>query len=228
MNAYRDDDDELTAQSISLKLLNNFADTIFGSVLFGSELYSLINSMIKGDRYYGISLSGIDSLSDALESVTKLRKGVDFDSINGVAKSICQLLGIPLANAEKIASGIYNHAVDISEGEFMSFESGVDRTRKQDIHRIELAYNSGDKEKANKIKDELLKTQTDKGKTEKEALSWLRGGFTAAYKPLYVEAVKNNDAEKIKNIRELLYFTGAYGTLAEQDKAMQKWLKNEE
>ena len=228
MNAYRDDDDELTAQSVSLKLLNNFADTIFGSVLFGSELYSLISSLVTGKRYYGISLSGIDSLSDALDSVTKLRKGVDFDSINGVAKSICQLLGVPLSNAEKIASGIYNHAVDISEGEFMSFESGVDRTRKQDIHRIELAYNSGDKDKANKIKDELLKTQTDKGKTEKEALSWLRSGFTTAYKQQYIEAVKNNDTEKIKNIRELLYYTGVYGTLAEQDKAMQKWLKNEE
>lgn len=53
-------------------------------------------------------------------------------------------------------------------------------------------------------------------------MSWLRSGFTAAYKQQYIEAVKNNDTEKIKNIRELLYYTGVYGTLAEQDKAMQK------
>lgn len=222
MNGYRDDDDELTAEGISWALLNNFADTIFGSVLFGSDFYSLLRSAVSGERYYGVSLSGVDSITEALENITNLRSGVTVEKANKVAESVCQLLGIPLRNAEKIGKGIYYWFSDNENG-FM--ESGVTRTNKQNLHRIEMRFMSGDTESAQKILDSMIQEKLDKGKTETEARSALRSSFTSAFKPRYIEAVKSNNTDEVKNIRKLLYFTGLYGSLSEQDKALENWLK---
>jgi hypothetical protein len=223
MNAYRDDDDELTAESVSLKLLDNFADTLFGSVLFGSDLYSLVKSAISGSRYYGISLSGVDSLVDAVTSIVNLRKGITLDSANKAATSVCQLFGIPLNNAEKIGKAVYYWASDISGGE--AFESGVNRTIKQNLHRYETRLNSGEADKANELLTAMLEDKMSQGKTEKEAKSWLRGRFTATYKQRYIDAMNSNDTEEVKNIREILLSTGLYGSLPEQDKTLKKWLE---
>ena len=223
MNAYRDDDDELTAESVSLKLLDNFADTLFGSVLFGSDLYALIKTAVSGERYYGISLSGVDSLVDAVTNIVNLRKGVTLDSANKAATSICQLFGIPLNNAEKIGKAIYYWSSDISGGE--AFESGVNRTIKQNIHRYETRLNSGEADKANELLTAMLDDKMSQGKTEKEAKSWLRGRFTSTYKQRYIDAMNSKDTEEVKNIREILLSTGLYGSLSEQDKTLKKWLE---
>lgn len=223
MNAYRDDDDELTAESVSLKLLDNFADTLFGSVLFGSDLYSLVKSAISGSRYYGISLSGVDSLVDAVTSIVNLRKGITLDSANKAATSICQLFGIPLNNAEKIGKAIYYWASDISGGE--AFESGVNRTIKQNLHRYETRLNSGEADKANELLTAMLDDKMSQGKTEKEAKSWLRGRFTATYKQRYIDAMNSKNTEEVKNIREILLSTGLYGSLSDLDKTLKKWLE---
>ena len=222
MNAYRDDDDELTAESVSLALLNNFADTIFGSVLFGSDLYSLLKSAISSERYYGISLSGVDSFTDAVEKIVNLRKGIDLDSANKAATAICQLMGIPLNNAEKIGKAIYNWGSDFSSGRFM--EAGVDRTNKQNIHRAEMRYTSGNIAEAQKLLTAMIEQKKAEGKTDKEAKSWLRSQLTSTYKPRYVQAVKDNNTEERTAIRQFLYQSGAYGSLTDLDKALSKWV----
>ena len=223
MNGYRDDDDELTAESISLALLNNFADTIFGSVLFGSDLYSLLKSAISGERYYGISLSGVDSFTEALENIVNLRKGITIDSANKAATSICQLMGLPLNNAEKIGKAIYNWGSDFSSGSFM--EASVDRTNKQNIHRAEMRYNSGDTAGASELLNAMIEQKKSEGKTDKEARSWLRSQMTSTYKPRYVQAVKNNDTTERTAIRQFLYASGVYGSLTDLDKALSKWVE---
>lgn len=222
MNAYRDDDDELTAESVSLALLNNFADTIFGSVLFGSDLYSLLKSAISGERYYGISLSGVDSFTDAVEKIVNLRKGIDLDSANKAATAICQLMGIPLNNAEKIGKAIYNWGSDFSSGSFM--EAGVERTNKQNVHRAEMRYTSGDTAGAQELLTAMIEQKKAEGKTDKEAKSWLRSQLTSTYKPRYVQAVKDNNTEERTAIRQFLYQSGAYGSLTDLDKTLSKWV----
>lgn len=223
MNAYRDDDDELTAESVSLKLLDNFADTLFGSILFGSDLYALIKTAVSGERYYGISLSGVDSVVDAITNIVNLRKGITLDSANKAATSVCQLFGIPLNNAEKIGKAIYYWSSDISGGE--AFESGVNRTIKQNLHRYETRLNSGEADKAKELLTAMLDDKMSQGKTEKEAKSWLRGRFTATYKQRYIDAMNSKDTEEVKNIREILLSTGLYGSLSDLDKTLKNWLK---
>ena len=222
MNGYRDDDDEITAESLSLTLLDNFADTVFGNILFASELYSAVKSLVFKKRYYGVSLSGISSIVDAITDIINLNNGVTVESVNKVAMSVCQVLGIPLRNAEKIGKAIYYWISDISSGEFM--ESGIERNTKQNIHRYETKLLSGDNDGAKKIVDEMLEKKKAKGKNDKDAKSDVRSNFTTEYKKRYLEALKSNNAEEIKNIRKTLYSSGLYGTLSDLDKVMQKWV----
>lgn len=222
VNGYRDDDDEITVESLSLSLLDNFADTVFGNILFASELYSAVKSLVFKKRYYGVSLSGISSVVDAITDIINLNNGVTVESVNKVAMSVCQVLGIPLRNAEKIGKSIYYWIYDISSGEFM--ESGIERNTKQNIHRYETKLLSGDNDGAKKIVDEMLEKKKAKGKNDKDAKSDVRSNFTNEYKKRYLEALKSNNAEEIKNIRQTLYSSELYGTLSDLDKVMQKWV----
>lgn len=162
MNAYRDDDDELTKESISRKLLQNFIETLSSNVLWGSEIYTALKSVVTGERYYGISLNGVDTLKDLLEdgvkTLGKIWKG-DWEGAKPAAwkltKALAQFFGVPLANAEKIVTMVVNHVEDIRNGEFGSFEAGVDRTRTQNTRLIYEALQAGDTKKAEKLKGEI-------------------------------------------------------------------------
>lgn len=162
MNAYRDDDDELTKESISRKLLQNFIETLSSNVLWGSEIYTALKSVVTGERYYGISLNGVDTLKDLLEdgvkTLGKIWKG-DWEGAKPAAwkltKALAQFFGVPLANMEKISNMVVNHVEDIRNGEFGSFEAGVDRTRAQNTRLLYEALQSGDTKKAEKLKAEI-------------------------------------------------------------------------
>lgn len=159
MNAYRDDDDELTKESVSAELLDMFLDSLAGNVLGGGELYDLIESKAFGKTYYGIEVSGVSTVTDALKAVNdfydKVAKGeVSWKEADKLAKKISVIAGIPYANAEKIIRGGIWHVQDMINGEFGSFEAGVDRTTGQQAHRLWRAYDAKDFAQAKKIRDE--------------------------------------------------------------------------
>lgn len=237
MNGYRDDDDELTAKSVSLSLLDNFFETLVSSALWGSEVYSFISSIITQERYYGISINGIDSFTEGLENIISVKSDIMSDDfsfkklgkdVNSLAKCISQLLGIPLGNAEKIGIAVINHIKDCVNGEFFSFESGVDRTNAQEIHRAQTAYELGNTEKSSRIIKDLIDKKVKSGKTQKEAKSAVRASLTSTYKPKYIKAYKNGDEKEKSRIRSFLYSTGIYGSLSEVDSMLKKWLKDDE
>lgn len=160
MNAYRDDDDELTKESISAELLDMFLDSLAGNVLGGGELYDLIESKAFGKTYYGIEVSGVSTVTDALKAVNdfydKVAKGeVSWKDADKLAKKISVIAGIPYANAEKIIRGGIWHVQDMINGEFGSFEAGVDRTTGQQAHRLWRAYDAKDFAQAKKIREEV-------------------------------------------------------------------------
>lgn len=160
MNAYRDDDDELTKESVSAELLDMFLDSLAGNVLGGGELYDLIESKAFGKTYYGIEVSGVSTVTDALKAVNdfydKVAKGeVSWKEADKLAKKISVIAGIPYANAEKIIRGGIWHVQDMINGEFGSFEAGVDRTTGQQAHRLWRAYDAKDFAQAKKIRDEI-------------------------------------------------------------------------
>ena len=164
MNAYRDDDDELTKESVVHTLLVNFAETLTSNFLGGAELFTLLKSAATGERYYGISLNGVDTinttLTETLNTYKKLKdKNADAEAkwkqVGKLAKAAGQFIGAPVGNLMKWAEMIMNHAEDIRNGEFGSFEAGVDRTRTQNTRLLYEALQAGDTKKAEKLKGEI-------------------------------------------------------------------------
>ncbi len=164
MNAYRDDDDELTKESVVHTLLVNFAETLTSNFLGGAELFTLLKSAATGERYYGISLNGVETinttLTETLNTYKKLKdKNADAEAkwkqVGKLAKAAGQFIGAPVGNLMKWAEMIMNHAEDIRNGEFGSFEAGVDRTRMQNTRLLYEALQAGDTKKAEKLKEEI-------------------------------------------------------------------------
>lgn len=164
MNAYRDDDDELTKESVVHTLLVNFAETLTSNFLGGAELFTLLKSAATGERYYGISLNGVETinttLTETLNTYKKLKdKNADAEAkwkqVGKLAKAAGQFIGAPVGNLMKWAEMIMNHVEDIRSGEFGSFEAGVDRTRTQNTRLLYEALQAGDTKKAEKLKEEI-------------------------------------------------------------------------
>ena len=194
MNAYRDDDDELTKESVVHTLLVNFAETLTSNFLGGAELFTLLKSAATGERYYGISLNGVDTinttLTETLNTYKKLKdKNADAEAkwkqVGKLAKAAGQFIGAPVGNLMKWVEMIMNHAEDIRNGEFGSFEAGVDRTRTQNTRLLFDALQAGDTKKAEKLKAEF--------KDEKD----VRSALKTYIKQIYTEDKQIMKAEVV-------------------------------
>lgn len=82
---YRDDEDELTAQSVLGNMASDMLNGMSGVVILGEELAGAIGSAITGERWYGLDTPGIEQLNDTLESLINSGnsiKGLLSDAIN--------------------------------------------------------------------------------------------------------------------------------------------------
>ena len=235
-NRFRDDDEEITPETFVWAMLDNFADTIFGCVCLGSDIYSLFKNKVFNTPYYGLSMSGVDSITELLDNFGKLDfNDLSVDDVEKVALSLAQLFGIPAKNAEKIGKALYYYGKDISEGTLFEYEQGVERTNTQEKHRIEIALLNGDTEKARIIYNAMLQDEVEsnlaKGKkredAEKEAKSTLKRTFSETYKERYVTAYRSKDYKQANDIRRILSFTELYGSLSDLDKTLEKWRTDE-
>lgn len=192
VDAYRDDDDELTAESVSKTMLTNFAETITSNVLWGAEAFSWLKSALTGERYYGVSLNGVDTFTDMLSDgnklIQKLIKG-DLKDAGAPAwkltKAVSQFFGAPLGNAEKFVKMIVNNIEDARNGDLGTFEAGVERTRTQNTRLLFDALQAGDTKKAEKLKAEF--------KDEKD----VRSALKTYIKQIYTEDKQIMKAEVI-------------------------------
>lgn len=248
MNAYRDDDKELTTESVSMELLDMFIDSLAGNVLGGSEVYDLIESRLFGKTYYGIEVSGLSTVTDVIESVNKtldaaLADGASLSTVwsrggHKLAQNIGSLFGIPYSNAEKIVKGLYWHTQDLVNGEFLSYEAGVDRTTAQQAHRLYRAYTSSNFGTAKRIREEVgddekldaalvsfIKKQFAEGEiTQKQATDYLTRfagkSAEAAEKTMREYSCEVESGTKYSQIRDAL-LTGQIT----EDEAADLWKK---
>lgn len=65
---YRDDDDELTAESIGKNVAERSVKDLAGMVIGGSELSDLIFNKINGKKWYGIEIPGGEQLNDIIDA----------------------------------------------------------------------------------------------------------------------------------------------------------------
>lgn len=168
LDGYRDDDKELTAESISFACLDMFLDTMASNFLWGGELYDVIETAITGNRYYGLEVNGVQSISDILSTSQNLfamlrdYKTLSWDKVQPkfitLAKKLGPMLGLPIGNAVKLFKGVwlwgqeFIHAAE--DGDMLKafdFEEGVDRGAGIEAGRYVTAWLSGDRAKMREI-----------------------------------------------------------------------------
>ena len=74
--AYRDDEGNLTAESVAKEMVTGLVGDLAGIVVGGEEIADIIGNIIDGDsRWYGIDTPGLEQLSDIIEAVINGGKG---------------------------------------------------------------------------------------------------------------------------------------------------------
>lgn len=197
---YRDDDDELTIESVLKKYGTGLVGDLAGVMAGGEELADIFGNMLSGDQWYRIETPGLEQLDDLIEGIIKrggslkkhgdemidiLKNGGDLGEymrregndlvgwLKDVAKDIATYgYGIPANNVEAYLLGIVR---SISPEAAAAYEDAAARVEKSD-----LSHTHGRTIKA-KTRD-LLKDRTGSGKraTADAVASLYDDGYTGA------------------------------------------------
>lgn len=73
---YRDDDDELTAQSVMGEMVSGLVGDMAGIVVGGEELYDFIGGVLTDGTWFGIDTMGMEQLNDCLGALREAAVGV--------------------------------------------------------------------------------------------------------------------------------------------------------
>ncbi len=143
LKGYRDKDTgDLTEESVSAKALDMFIDAMAGSFVGGSELYTILKALTGHGKWYGLSVSGVDTVNDLIESLVNLAEANKdlsdpenrqklLGKLADVGANLAQAFGIPAANAAKIGNALKWYALDAAAGKLGATEAGFERTKKQ-------------------------------------------------------------------------------------------------
>ena len=197
---YRDDDDELTVESVLKEYGMGLVGDLAGVMAGGEELADIFGNMFSGDQWYRIETPGLEQLDDLIEGIIKrggslkkhgdemidiLKNGGDLGEymrregndlvgwLKDVAKDIATYgYGIPANNVEAYLLGLVR---SISPEAAAAYEDTAARVEKSD-----LSHTHGRTLKA-KTRD-LLKERTGSGKraTADAVASLYDDGYTGA------------------------------------------------
>jgi hypothetical protein len=152
LKGFRDDDDELTMESVSEQLAINFFESLAGNFLLGAELFAIAQSVILKEPYYGVSVGGVDILTNAIESIVDVLSDADDKKIQKACKALLQLFGVPVNNATKLYNAIAYRINDAKEGNgFLDFASEVKMTEERRAKQMYTAAMNKDNERLEKL-----------------------------------------------------------------------------
>lgn len=155
---YRDDeDDEITLWSWLEEALSSLLADIAGYIfpLVGSEIAGAIDSIFTGNGSDAVDSIALTAFNDAYNSIIKAAQSIkegempSAETFKDVLVNSLQMLGLPSKNITRTLEAIVLHAKDIANGEFLSFEAGLDKPNAQRLYNAIL---SGDEERIEKAK----------------------------------------------------------------------------
>lgn len=133
---YRDDEGELTAGSVGKQIGKDMVSGLASMVLFGSEAYNALDSVITGSTYYGIDSVSVSAISDmasgVIGSINNMRKlvadAMDEDTdvewldygkkLFKNATDISKITGIPVKNFTDICDTIIHRSLLAGMGKY--------------------------------------------------------------------------------------------------------------
>ena len=228
---YLNDEDELTIQSIMLRVLGDMATNGAGLLIpiGGSELAELVEKQLTGSSYGGeFSVSVVDMLNDYIDQFGKCWKDVaDLNDggreklptdLRDLSMDTAGLFGIPAENVFNIIRGVVGNISDTFSDEPIQWATDIPDPN---VAAIKAAFDNGHMDTAKDKIVELIAFKVKSGKTEKEAASSVRSSITSYYKPLYLKALRNGDKEEMRRIASIIKASGLYNDGA--DATLEKW-----
>lgn len=161
----QDKNGDITTKKVLSTIFWGAVESLASNPVGGSELYSGISSVVKGNDYDAVSISGVSAVNDIVANVStfwkeaakdatemdeeeaakhkeKLKK--DFSNILG---SLSQLFNIPYSNIKKYADAAEAYMDDWQNGTLFDFSSTPSSATGQ-YDRLYNAIQSGDSEEA--------------------------------------------------------------------------------
>jgi len=204
MNPYRDDKEEITAEGIFWKWLDDMGDNIIGSVPLGSFVYEWSMALAAGERPYGQSDIVLQAISDLEKSTADLFKAIGkgkgiFDAVIEVGNDGSKLFGVPMENVVNLFNATVNHVKDITGGKgFLSYSSDqknapVNTLGKYLVESIE----AGDKAAAEKYTEAII----DLGKNEDDVNTVIAKQLKEREDVIEAAKIKTTDTERYAKIK---------------------------
>ena len=234
VKGFRDDDDDITAESIAATLRDQFIESLCANIVGGSELYSLINSIVSDKYYYGIQLSALSSITDMATHLKNLTDAAESGDSNKITKQIWNLVddvskvfGVPVANAKKLYNAGRYHAIDIKNGQFFKFMSDVETSESKKVDGIIESLESGSgTDDINAMVDEAAQSIAseypayEEDKVHSQAVSKVKAKFTARLKSRYL----NGDDNEKDDVVNVMINSGLYGDMNEVKDTCMDWV----
>lgn len=234
VKGFRDDDDDITAESIANTLKDQFIESLCANVVGGSELYSLINSIVQDKYYYGIQLSALSSVTDMASHLKNLSDAAESGDKSKITKQIWNLVddvskvfGVPVANAKKLYNAGKYHAIDIKNGQFFKFMSDVETSESKKVDGIIELLKSGSgtdeinamiENSAQSIASEYPAYEEDK--VQSQAISKVRAKFTTKLKSEYL----GGDESTRMDVENVMVNSGLYGDKDDVADTCMEWV----
>lgn len=162
---YRDDEtDEITMESWLKRQAFSIVGDLFGYILpiGGAEFADIIENIVYGESDELIDSVAISAINDLYQSISKLGASLasgetlsESDTRKLISQAL-QIFGVPANNIIRMFDAIRLHAKDIANGEFLSFNAGVDVSSGKYANRIINAIVNGDITKAKDILDDAV------------------------------------------------------------------------
>ena len=209
---FKDEYGEIDLGAAAGSLGINFLESLASNVLFGSDIYSLVKSMIDGSTYYGIDVNVTGIANDFLNSVRNITQNFNGTTVYNLAVSVSQILGVPLRNTVKMIEGAAESVNDIANGLAGTYASEFDRKNFRMTldgitpSRLYKAIKDGDSARADKYREVLMGMVNDKGEKKyttsdiDRAVAKLLAADDDRIKEAY-EAKKSKNTETVEKLR---------------------------
>ena len=198
LDNYRDDEDDITLMSILGGITKETVSATAGMVAFGGQVYDFVLPLIEDSRYYGLSDSAFAALSNILKGGQRLitKDDTDFEDFYKVFKDISNVLGLPTNNVRKLVNGARYHIEDLINGEFLSYEAGVERSQAVMAGKILDAVRAGDTDTADELFADAVESSSAQ-EPEKAVKAKVKSALKDAY-----NAGEIDDAEAQKILQD--------------------------
>ena len=209
---FKDEYGEIDLGAAAGSLGINFLESLASNVLFGSDIYSLVKSMIDGSTYYGIDVNVTGIANDFLNSIRNITQNFNGTTVYNLAVSVSQILGVPLRNTVKMIEGAAESVNDIANGLAGTYASEFDRKNFRMTldgitpSRLYKAIKDGNSARADKYREVLMGMVNEKGEKKyttsdiDRAVAKLLAADDDRIKEAY-EAKKSKDTETVEKLR---------------------------